>query len=100
MKNRKNILKEAVILLIATVMVSSTISVAANTKETKNAISIIEKPLQMGRDILFEDSFENYTDFVIDFPPSLCYIQSFNIRSSIDRTCNATTYRRQICSGF
>ena len=69
MKNRKNILKEAVILLIATVMVMSTISVAANTKETKNAISIIEKPLQMGRDILFEDSFETYTDFVIDFPP-------------------------------
>jgi len=66
MKNRKNILKEAVILLIATVMVLSTISVTANTKIATNEIKKIEP---LNRDILFQDDFESYDDFLIDFPP-------------------------------
>jgi len=66
MKNIKNILKEAVILLIATVMVLSTINVTANTKIATNEINKIEP---LNREILFQDDFESYADFVIDFPP-------------------------------
>ncbi len=66
MKNRKNILKEAVILLIAIVMVISTITVTANTRLTTNEIKKIEP---LNREILFQDDFESYDDFLIDFPP-------------------------------
>lgn len=54
-----NILKEAVVLLFAAVIVFSTASAMVNT----------EKTAVLGRAVLFEDDFESYTDFVLDFPP-------------------------------
>jgi len=69
MKEIKNILKGAVVFLIVAVMVLSTVTATANTKETKNIKSSMEKPMQMGRTILFQDDFESYDDFAIDFPP-------------------------------
>ena len=59
---KRNILKEAGILLIAAVMILSAVTVTANTKYAKN-----NAPLT--RDVLFEDDFESYADFVLDFPP-------------------------------
>ena len=70
---RKTILKEAGVLLIAAVMVLSAATVTANTKETNKVVSKvvsnIEKPVNMGRGVLFEDGFETYDDWLIDFPP-------------------------------
>jgi hypothetical protein len=65
-KTRKNILKEAVVLLIVAVMVLSTITVTADTEKTVNEIM---KPIPLNREILFQDDFESYEDFLIDFPP-------------------------------
>jgi len=69
MKNGKNVLKGAVVLLILAVMIFSTITTGANTKETKSIKSIIGNLIPMGRDTLFEDDFESYSDFTLDFPP-------------------------------
>lgn len=67
--SRKKVLKEAVVLLIAVAMFLSAVTVTANTKITKQTISTVEKSVLMNRDVLFEDNFESYADFVIDFPP-------------------------------
>jgi len=70
MKNRNNILKGTGVLLITTVMVLSTVSVSADTKYAENVDITSENnnPSPI-RDVLFEDSFETYADFLIDFPP-------------------------------
>lgn len=59
---KKNFVKYASVLLIATFMILSTIVVSAETKEKNN-----NNPAT--KDILFEDGFETYADFSIDFPP-------------------------------
>lgn len=62
---KKAILKEAVILLITVSLCMSVITVSANTKVIQKGYEIQSQ----GRDILFEDGFETYEDFLIDFPP-------------------------------
>jgi hypothetical protein len=69
MKKAKNIIKEAAILLIIAVMVLSTLTVTANTNEIKNIASNTGKIAPLNREILFQDDFESYADFLIDFPP-------------------------------
>ena len=66
MKNAKNLLKEATVLLIIAVMVLSTVTVTANTNKTVNEL---EEIVPLTREILFQDDFESYADFLIDFPP-------------------------------
>jgi hypothetical protein len=69
-KVRETILKEAVVLLIAAVMVLSAITVTANTNIIKNDnIKDGTVNLSQTRDILFEDSFEDYEDWATEFPP-------------------------------
>ena len=72
----KNFVKATVVLLISLIMVLSTTAVIAYNKEaneipteTKNIVSIIKKPTIIQGNTLFEDSFETYEDFLIDFPP-------------------------------
>jgi hypothetical protein len=67
---KKAILKGAVVLLITVTMLFSFVSVTANTNFIKNE-DIKEKNdvVNLNREILFEDSFETYEDFSIDFPP-------------------------------
>ena len=68
---KENILKTAVVLLITTVMILSTVSVTANTKTfiPKPSVQVKSITNSMNRDVLFEDDFESYDDFVLDFPP-------------------------------
>jgi len=78
MKITKNILKEVGVLLIATVMILSTVSVTANTDDVQKVIKsyeniefrttepIINPTISRG---VFSDSFEFYPDFVLDFSP-------------------------------
>ena len=74
-------LKGAFVLLIAIAMVFSSVAIAANTKEASKFVTgentIItnidndnkEKSEDMNRVIIFQDDFESYEDFVLDFPP-------------------------------
>ena len=80
-KNMRNSLKGAVVLLIAMSLFFSSVAIAADTKE-ENKITTGENKLinnvnnwnkeksnGMNRGIIFEDDFESYEDFVLDFPP-------------------------------
>ncbi len=69
-------LKGTCVLLITIVIILSTTSISANDKTSNNKSSPLkdllintEKPLTTKGGIIFEDDFENYTDFVLDFPP-------------------------------
>jgi hypothetical protein len=84
MKNTKKIMKGASVLLIAAVMILSTLAVTANTNDVQKQQGILEEvsvtamslstnkisysnTLQTG---VFFDGFEDYPDFVVDdFPP-------------------------------
>jgi len=68
MRNRREILKGAGVLLVVAVMVLSASAVTANTKMAKN-VSDVGKSVVVDRGVLFEDDFESYADFVLDFPP-------------------------------
>ena len=70
----KKILSEAVVLLIAFAMVFSTVAIAANTRDINEIITgenkiISEMEPQISTFAVFEDGFESYDDFVLDFPP-------------------------------
>jgi len=73
----KNFVKATSVLLISFIMVLSTTAVIAYNREangtldeTKNIINkTIEKPTNIQGSSLFEDSYENYEDFSIDFSP-------------------------------
>jgi PKD repeat protein len=80
MNNKNGFLKEAVILFVAALMIFSSLATTANTSDknigkykidklTKMSINDVNKPVTMGRDVLFEDSFESYDDWLIEFPP-------------------------------
>jgi hypothetical protein len=78
MKNTKNILKEVGVLLIATVLILTTVSVTANTNDVQKAMKSYENvELRATEPIIyptinkgvFSDSFEFYPDFVLDFSP-------------------------------
>ena len=74
MKNTNQILKGASVLLIAAVMILSTVAVTANTneqKEMKDYVPVDIKTTGSSSDPLiingvFSDSFEGYPDFVVD----------------------------------
>jgi hypothetical protein len=66
---RKNILKAALALSIALAMIlpAAAISTPTNTVDVKTS-----SYTSTNRDIVFEDSFESYEDWLIDFPPWTC----------------------------
>jgi hypothetical protein len=69
MKNNKNFLRGACVLLITAIMISSAISVMANTNNIKKERKNNELPqgtLGMGT---YVEGFEGYEDFILDFPP-------------------------------
>jgi hypothetical protein len=68
MKNRKQFLKEAVVLLITVAMVLPMTTVTANDEKIKQLVSTLGSA-QMDLEILFEDDFENYSNFALNFPP-------------------------------
>jgi hypothetical protein len=66
---KKSILKAALVIVLALAMVipataMSTRTVTTNVTETT--------PVAMSRAVIFEDSFETYDDWLIDFPPWTC----------------------------
>ncbi len=72
----KNFVKATAVLLVSIIIVLSTTAVIADNKqvnetqtETKNNVLIINKPVIIQGNAIFEDSFEIYEDFSIDFPP-------------------------------
>jgi len=81
----RKILKKAVSLSIIAILMFSTAAVMANTMNDQTSIMFKglddtyiqseqsnteeNEPEELGRDILFEDGFETYNDFVLDFPP-------------------------------
>ena len=63
---KKSIFKAALVIIIALAMV---IPATAITTKTKDITIPAPAPKTTNRDVLFQDDFESYTDFVIDFPP-------------------------------
>ena len=76
MKNNY-ILKCTCVLLITIVIILSTTTISANDKSSNNTTTNLlenssiytENPLTTKGGIIFEDDFENYTDFELSFPP-------------------------------
>jgi hypothetical protein len=66
---KKSILKAALVIVIALAMIIP--ASAINTK-TKTMDVTASSPKTMNRDVVFEDSFESYEDWLIDFPPWTC----------------------------
>jgi len=69
LKVKKQFVKETVVLLITTVIMLSTISATANKNKTNPITNSIEKSESSDIEILFENSFESYFDFILQFPP-------------------------------
>lgn len=83
--HNRRFLKKAVYLSIIAILLFSTVAVMANTMKDQTSIMFKElddnyiqseqlnteenEPEKLGRDILFEDGFESYNDFVLNFPP-------------------------------
>ena len=66
---KKSILKAALVIVIALAMVIPASAIGTKTK-TMNVIA--SNPMTMNRDIIFEDGFETYADWLINFPPWTC----------------------------
>jgi hypothetical protein len=66
---RKNILKAVLALSIALAMI---IPVAATSIESKTLNVVSSNSTTTNRDIIFEDSFETYDDWLIEFSPWTC----------------------------
>jgi hypothetical protein len=66
---KKSILKATLVITIALAMVIP--ASAINTK-TKTVSVVPSNHTATNRDIIFEDGFENYTDWLINFPPWTC----------------------------
>lgn len=69
MKKHKNFLRGACVLLITAIMISSAISVMANTNNIKKEIKNNEIPYETSSMGTFVEGFEGYEDFILDFPP-------------------------------
>jgi hypothetical protein len=73
MKKRKNIIgKAAIVLCIALAMVLPASAVMTKTKNItirNSPNSPTNRMYTENRDIIFQEGFESYTDFVIEFPP-------------------------------
>ena len=67
------LLKHAGIYLVITLLLISTATVTANINNEQKIGSTVLKqnlnPEPLNRGIIYEDSFETYDDFAIDFPP-------------------------------
>ena len=66
---KRSILKAALVIVIALAMVIPASAISTKTR-TMNVIA--SNPMTMNRDIIFEDGFETYDDWLIDFPPWTC----------------------------
>jgi len=66
---KRSILKAALVIAIALAMV---IPAAAIGTKTKTIDVTVLDPVTTNRDILFEDGFESYDDWLINFPPWTC----------------------------
>jgi hypothetical protein len=66
---KRSMLKAALIIVIALAMI---IPASAIGTKTKTINAIVSDPATMNRDIIFEDGFESYDDWLIDFPPWTC----------------------------
>jgi hypothetical protein len=89
----KKIFSEAVVLLIVIALFFSSIAIATNTRETNKNISGNSKMIsykeiekQVATANVFQDGFESYTDFALDFPP---WIQ---VDGDLGDTYGATDY--------
>jgi hypothetical protein len=68
-KNTNHVLKAAVVIAIALAMIVPASAMKSNTN-TISAEKYFNQPESLGRDIIFQDSFETYEDFIVDdFPP-------------------------------
>jgi len=68
-KNERSILQAAVVIAIALAMIIPASATMSNTN-TIAGVKYVNEGESMNRDILFQDSFETYDDFVVDdFPP-------------------------------
>ena len=85
---RKNILKAALALSIALAMI---IPVAATSTESKTLNVVSSNSTTTNRDIIFEDSFETYDDWLIEFPPWTC----IDVDGSITFTHTGYTWPHQ-----
>lgn len=69
-RNRKYIAKAAVVLCIALALVAPASAVMTKPKTMTNGTTTHIQPQPMSnRDAIFQDGFESYSDFVIEFPP-------------------------------
>lgn len=66
---RKSILKAVLVISIALAMCVPASAIPTKTK-TDSIVSL--NPATMNRDVIFEDGFENYTDWLTNFPPWTC----------------------------
>ncbi len=68
-KNINHVLKAAVVIAIALAMIVPASAMKSNTN-TVSSEKYFNQPESMNRDIIFQDSFETYEDFIVDdFPP-------------------------------
>jgi hypothetical protein len=66
---KRSILKAALVIVIALAMVIPASAISTKTRTTN---VIASNPMTMNRDVIFEDGFETYEDWLIDFPPWTC----------------------------
>jgi hypothetical protein len=66
---KRTILKAALVIIIALAMVVPASAIGTKTKTMNDTAS---NPTTMNRDIIFEDDFESYDDWLIEFPPWTC----------------------------
>jgi len=66
---KRYLLKAALVIVIALAMVIPASAISTKTR-TMNVIT--SNPMTMNRDVIFEDGFETYEDWLIDFPPWTC----------------------------
>jgi hypothetical protein len=72
-KNLNSILKAAVVIAVALAMIVPASAMNSNTN-TLSATKKTNDSTTMGREIIFQDSFETYEDFIVDdFPPWTTY---------------------------
>jgi hypothetical protein len=69
---RANLIKGAYVLLITAVLVFSTVAVTANTDVKSTTSNVMNKYIPESNPVakgVFNEGFESYPDFVLDFPP-------------------------------
>jgi hypothetical protein len=85
----KIVLKAALVLIIALAMIIPASAIGTQTK-TKTVVS--SNHATTNRDIIFEDSFEAYDDWLLDFPPWTC----IDVDGSVTFTHTGYTWPHQL----